>query len=266
MSAKRIIEALSEFAGPTFDQWRGHESLPTIDQLSVEQNNRLQRLGSCPTALVVVHPGFVRRQLALDHYYTTMHRDDLTTSQRYSLEISVAMARGELGDWRAHDRTVAKLMHGLAATSVPVVCYVEKGALYHPSLIESDLRPPSEAITIATEKLSSDPAPSVLAQADPGDGPLRLHQQPWRTVQALQQAGVQQVVLAGAFSINPWRGNSGCLGTVASNFDRAGFTVRGVEGAVFPHVLPNRHTEAWLAAALHSQAVPENEVLALAGA
>lgn len=242
------VEAIGELREYTYDE-NASRVYPDLDKLVTSSNERLNDLGQHDTAFVVVHAGFLDTQ-AGDLINDYQGRRDSTDAKegpndqwwltidddKDTLETFIGLQKGEQGDYNKYLENLLRLYRALGTTAAPVIFYAEGRDIYNPTIPESALTPPDNALIVVTEESDNTPVHHVRGQVN---GRMEiLPQREELLFDALHAAGVKTVIVAGEYGANPWDGWPACLGSVVLKLAKNDFAVKGVEGAVFPSAPP----------------------------
>lgn len=263
IQAGELQQALREYMDPP----RGDEvnripEYPLRRQVAVAGNSRISHVPPSNSAFAVVHAGFVAGELS--KWRRQFDREDADTMHPGSQEQAVLdIATGRLGNIGTHQGNMARLISALAVTEQTVLSYIEEPDMYNATTPLATLRPPDNALQIATLEASAQPAQSVSYVHD-----NQVHteqQETYRLYSSMRNAGIETVFVAGEYTFNPWSKLPACLGSTVLNLLDEGFTVRGISGAVYPQ-RPQEgiERESEVAYALYDDALPLHEVIHMA--
>ena len=235
---------------------------PLRKQVAVAANSRINEISPAKSAFAVVHAGFVAGELS--KWRRLFQQEDADTMHPGEEEqVVLDMASGKLGNMSIHQGHMARLLGVLAKSEQTILSYIEEPDMYNAAIPSARLRPPANSFQIATLEASPYTAQSVSYIH--GNQVHTEQQETYRLYDSMRQAGVETIYVAGEYSFNPWSKMSACLGGVALDLMDEGFSVRGVQGAVYP-TQPQTGIErdSELAYALYDNAIPFHQALQIA--
>jgi hypothetical protein len=265
VAAQEVQQALAPLQGPARSSIIRRQSYPLLENVVVADNPGIYHGSHSTTAFAVVHADYARSYLTqLRHEYDTL-------PPNYLIEKSIAqpmidMADGRLGSLTAHQGRLSRLLRKLDTSIRPVLAYLEETDFYDATVPAASLAPPAQAFQIATQPASG---LTLLDVNYKHHNDSRVYTAPQllpTLYETLAQRGVTRVLMAGAFTFNPWTKTPDSLGDVALGLMDAGFEIRGISGAVYPSIeqVGIDHTSE-LARDLYAQAVPYAQAIHIAG-
>ncbi|MET1032980.1 MAG: hypothetical protein ABWX94_00610 [Candidatus Saccharimonadales bacterium] len=235
-------------------------NFPQRDKLVVASNQRLYRpMTSKGHAYAITHPGFIEGQI--DSFRKDLVAGKPVNPRDEDLLAKIAnIAQGKYGDFEAHQNNMLRVFKTLGETTTPTVCLYD--SINDPAAIRPEFRSPNNSFSLATLLADGTLAETVSMQ-DENDtlGYVNEAQDPNLLFDAWKDAGVTEVHVGGEFSMQPDTGDTACLGKTTEMFLDAGFTVRGIQGAIYPPEAPAFPRDKQLAAVLYNNPVPIGAVM-----
>lgn len=203
------------------------------DRLFVSTNPKLAtESASQKFAYVITHAGYTEYMLWDFIKYIEQSGERWIPDVRPEYESMRAMANKITGDYQDYTSSLTRLINALKVSNTTTIFAVEERDFYHPELPRPELRPFDKAFLVVTSNAS----PSFIDKVETLEG--ERIQQPDLMFEYLRNLGVEEVRMAGEWSVGPF--GLACLGGMVDSFLKQGFTIRGIQDCVFPSLRPKK--------------------------